>query len=264
MNVCDVIIMGAGGRMGSTLAGLVQADPAFRLAGVVGRPRSEAALDKYARLDCVNGTSAEDVFTRLPGAVVIDVTAPEASLMVANLAARLGNPVVIGTTGFSAAQTAELEKAAKHVPLFWTPNLSVGVNALLGVLAQLVEALGPSYDVEIVEIHHNEKVDSPSGTALKLGECLAQARGEKIDEVKRCSREGIIGPRTPGEIGMLAVRGGDVVGDHTVYFFGAGERIEVTHRAHSRENFAQGALRAAKWIGAQKPGKLHSMADMLK
>jgi len=263
MSVCDVIIMGACGRMGSTLADLVQADPELRLAGVVERPQNEAALEKYTRLDCVKGTSMEDVFARLPGAVVIDFTAPESSLVVANLAGKQGNPAVIGTTGFTAAQTAELAKAAKHVPLFWAPNMSVGVNALLAVLPKLVEALGPAYDLEIVEIHHNKKADSPSGTALKLGQCLAEARGENLDDVKKCSREGIIGPRTPGEIGLMAVRGGDVVGDHTVYFFGAGERIEVTHRAHSRENFARGALRAAKWIGGQKPGRLYTMADML-
>ncbi len=264
MSVCDVIIMGAGGRMGTILAGLVQADPTLRLAGVVERPQSEALLEKYGHLECVKGTSAEDVFARLPGAVVIDFTAPAASLAVANLAAKLGNPVVIGTTGLSQEQAAELEMAAKYVPLFWAPNMSVGVNALLSVLPKLVEALGPSYDLEIVEIHHNKKADSPSGTALKLGQCLAEARGEKIDEVKKCCRDGIIGPRTQGEIGLLAVRGGDVVGDHTVYFFGAGERIEVTHRAHTRENFAQGALRAAKWLSAQKAGKLYGMADMLQ
>lgn len=263
MSICDVIIMGAGGRMGSTLAELVLADPELRLAGVVERPENELALNKYDRSDCLKGTSVENVFARLPGAVVIDFTAPAASLVVANLAAQQGNPAVIGTTGFTEPQKAELAKAAKHVPLFWSPNMSVGVNALLSVLPKLVEALGPTYDLEITEIHHNKKADSPSGTALKLGQCLAEARGVALDEVKKCCREGIIGPRTQGEIGLQAVRGGDVVGDHTVYFFGAGERIEVTHRAHSRENFARGALRAAKWLSVQKPGKLYTMADML-
>lgn len=261
MSVCDVIIMGAGGRMGATLAGLALDDPAFRLAGVVERPQSADALKRY---DCVRGVEMEDVFAKCPGAVVIDFTAPESSLKVANLATRLGNPAVIGTTGFTAAQVKELEAAAVHGQIFWAPNMSVGVNALVQVLPKLVEALGPAYDLEIMEIHHNKKADSPSGTALKLGQAVAAARGQNLDDVKKCSREGIIGARTQSEIGIVAVRGGDVVGDHTVYFLGPGERIEVTHRAHSRETFARGALRAARWIGGQKPGKLHSMSDMLK
>jgi len=260
MSVCDVIIMGAGGRMGGNLAAMVQADPELNLAGVVERPQNEAALDKFT---CVRGTDAREVFARLPGAVVVDFTAPEASVAVARIAAELGNPVVFGTTGFSPEQVRELEDAARKAPLFWAPNMSVGVNTLLRLLPSLVEALGPDYDLEITEIHHNKKVDSPSGTAIKIGQVLAAARGQSLDEVKKCGREGIVGARTKDEIGVLAVRGGDVVGDHTVYFFGPGERIEVTHRAHSRENFARGALRAARWIGSQKPGKLYSMADML-
>ncbi|MFP5222143.1 MAG: 4-hydroxy-tetrahydrodipicolinate reductase [Acidobacteriota bacterium] len=260
MSVCDVIIMGAGGRMGQTLAGLAINDPAYRLAGVVERPQNAASLERY---DCVKGTEMENVFAKCPGAVIIDFTAPESSLKVANLAARMGNPAVIGTTGFNADQMKELEAAAKQGPLFWAPNMSVGVNSLLQVLPRLVEALGPGYDLEIMEIHHNKKADSPSGTALKLGQAIAAARGEKIDDVKVCSRDGIIGARTQKEIGIVAVRGGDVVGDHTVYFLGQGERIEVTHRAHSRETFAHGAMRAALWMKDQKGGKLLTMSDML-
>ncbi|GAB6035941.1 4-hydroxy-tetrahydrodipicolinate reductase [Fundidesulfovibrio butyratiphilus] len=261
MSVCDVIIMGAGGRMGQTLAGLASADPNFRLAGVVERPQNAASLDKY---DCVKGTNMEDVFAKLPGATVIDFTAPEASLASANMGVRLGNPVVIGTTGFTNDQMLELEEAAKVGLVFWAPNMSVGVNTLLAVLPKLVQALGPAYDMEITEIHHNKKADAPSGTAIKLGQCLASAAGRDYDATRKYCREGIVGARTPEEIGIVAVRGGDVVGDHTVYFLGPGERIEVTHRAHSRETFAQGALRAARWLGSQKPGKLHSMAEMLK
>lgn len=261
MSVCDLIIMGAGGRMGATLASLAAEDQAYRLAGVVERPQSAQALNRY---DCVKGTEMEDVFARCPGAVVIDFTMPEASLKVANLAARMGNPAVIGTTGFTAEQMKELESAARQGPLFWAPNMSVGINSLLQVLPKLVEVLGPAYDLEIMEIHHNKKADSPSGTALKLGQAIAAARGKKLDDVKKCSRDGIIGPRTQEEIGLMAVRGGDVVGDHTVYFLGPGERIEVTHRAHSRETFARGALRAACWLRGQKAGHLHTMSDMLK
>lgn len=260
MSVCDVIIMGAGGRMGQTLANLAMNDSAYRLCGVVERAQSVAALERYG---CVKGTDIEDVFAKCPGATVIDFTAPEASLKVASVAARMGNPVVIGTTGFTGAQREELENSAKTGRIFWAPNMSVGVNALLKVLPRLVEVLGPAYDLEVVEIHHNKKADSPSGTAIKLGQTVAAARGVDYGQAKKYGREGVIGARTKEEIGVLAVRGGDVVGDHTVYFFGPGERIEVTHRAHSRENFAQGALRAARWIRQQQSGKLHTMSDML-
>jgi len=261
MSVCDVIVMGAGGRMGRAVAAQVAANEAFRLAGAVERSENARMLAGY---ECVTGVEAENVFARCPGAVVIEFTTPESSLKTANLAARLGNPVVIGTTGFTAAQERELESAAQHGQIFWAPNMSVGLNALLAVLPKLVEALGPAYDLEITEIHHNRKADSPSGTALKLGQVIAGARGWNLDAVKKCGREGIIGPRAKEEIGIAAVRGGDVVGDHTVYFLGVGERIEVTHRVQSRETFAQGALRAALWVKNQPCGKLWSMADMLK
>jgi len=247
--------------MGRTVAALVAADKAFRLAGAVERPESANALTGY---ECVTGTDSESVFTQCPDAVIIEFTTPESSLRTAKLAARLGNPAVIGTTGFRTAQTKELENAAQGGKIFWAPSMSVGLNALLAVLPKLVEALGPAYDLEIMEIHHNRKADSPSGTALKLGQVVAGARGWNLDQVKNCGREGIIGPRPREEIGIAAVRGGDVVGDHTVYFLGPGERVEVTHRVQSRETFAQGALRAAKWVKDQPGGRLYSMADMLK
>lgn len=260
MGVCDIIILGAAGRMGATLTRLVLEDPDLRLAGVVERPQSATALNRY---ECVKGVSVEEVFARLPGAVVIDFSSPDASVATAHAAARLGNPAVIGTTGLTAEHMKELGQAAKHVPLFWAPNMSVGVNVLLAVLPELVRKLGAAYDLEIVEIHHNKKVDAPSGTALKLGQCLAEARNVALDTVRKCCREGLVGARPQGEIGLQTVRGGDVVGDHTVYFLGPGERIEVTHRAHSRETFAHGALRAAKWLKDRPAGKLYGMADLL-
>jgi len=260
MNVCDVVIMGALGRMGSTLAALAQASPNHRLAAVIERAELAAGLSKY---DCVGGSDLSEVLPKVPGAVVIDFTAPSCSVNVAAKAAECGNPVVIGTTGLSKEQTASLEASAKKGRIFWAPNMSVGVNTLLQVLPLLVEKLGLAYNLEIVETHHNKKADSPSGTAIKLGQCLAEARNQEFDKVKKYCRDGVIGPRTVEEIGVQSLRGGDVVGDHTVYFFGPGERIEVTHRAHSRETFGQGALRAAAWIGGQAPGRLYSMADML-
>jgi len=260
MSVCDVVIMGALGRMGSTLCALAEASPGHRLAAVVERPENEAGLSKY---DCVRGSDLSNVLPQDPGAVVIDFTAPVCSVDVAAKAAACGNAAVIGTTGLSNEQTASLAESAKNGRIFWAPNMSVGVNTLLQVLPLLVEKLGLNYNLEIVETHHNKKADSPSGTAIKLGQCLAEARKQEFDKVKKFCREGIIGPRTVEEIGIQTLRGGDVVGDHTVFFFGPGERIEVTHRAHSRETFAQGALRAAAWIAAQAPGRLYSMADML-
>jgi 4-hydroxy-tetrahydrodipicolinate reductase len=194
--------------------------------------------------------------------VVIDFTAPAVTMKVARACAAGKLAAVIGTTGLTTEQTEELRELAEKAPIFWAPNMSVGVNVLLAVLPMLVERLGAKYDLELSEIHHNKKKDAPSGTAIKLAQCLAEARGVDYENAKQYCREGIIGERPMGEIGVQTLRGGDVVGDHTVYFLGPGERIEVTHRAHSRETFAQGALRAAKWMWEQEPGRLYTMADM--
>ena len=260
MSVCDVVVMGALGRMGATLIRLAKADPQqYRLAGALER---SGCTDGLAGLECVVGDDLPTVLAKCPGAVVIDFTSPENSVKVARTVAASGNPCVIGTTGLSSEQTAELAEAAKKTALFFAPNMSVGLNVLLAVLPDLVRKLGPAYNMEVMEIHHGKKADAPSGTAIKLGQCLAEARGLDYDAVKRHARDGIIGPRTSDEIGVAALRGGDVVGDHTVYFLGPGERIEVTHQAHSRDTFAQGALRAAGWLAGQKPGKLYGMRDM--
>ncbi len=257
----DVVIIGAKGRMGDTLVRCVQQSDVLNLAAVMERSGCEEGLES---LGCVCGTDAQEVLTKVPGAVVVDFTAPEATLNLLEIASVTGNPVVIGTTGMTNEQIAKVEEFAKKVPVFLAPNMSVGVNVLLKVLPELVRMLGDTYDMEMTEIHHNKKVDSPSGTALKLAQCMAEARGLVYDEVKKHSRDGIIGARTKDELGVMAVRGGDVVGDHTAYFLGPGERIEVTHRAHSRETFAQGALRAARWLSTQKPGKLYDMSDVLE
>ncbi|WP_320175697.1 4-hydroxy-tetrahydrodipicolinate reductase [Maridesulfovibrio sp.] len=256
----DVVIIGAKGRMGDTLVRCVQQSDDLKLAAVMERSGCEEGLDS---LGCVCGTDAQEVLTKVPGAVVVDFTAPAATLKLLEIASVTGNPVVIGTTGMTNEEIEQVEEFAKKIPVFLAPNMSVGVNVLLKILPELVRMLGPAYDMEMTEIHHNKKVDSPSGTALKLAQCMAEARGLVYDEVKKHSRDGIIGARTKDELGVMAVRGGDVVGDHTAYFLGPGERIEVTHRAHSRETFAQGALRAARWLSEQKPGKLYDMADVL-
>jgi 4-hydroxy-tetrahydrodipicolinate reductase len=255
----DVVILGAKGRMGNTLVNMALADEALNLVGACEREGNAGGMDYEG---CVTSDCLEELLPQVPGAVIVDFTSPVSSVAMAKIAARFGNPAVIGTTGLDKAQQAELAESAKSVPLFWAPNMSVGVNVLLKVLPELVKALGPDYDMEMVETHHKMKKDSPSGTALKLAQCLAEARGWDYDEVKKHCRDGIIGERPKKEIGVQTLRGGDVVGDHTMFFFGPGERIEVTHRAHSRETFASGALRAAKWLAGQKPGRLYSMADI--
>lgn len=255
-----VIIMGAKGRMGSTLVRLATESEHFTLVGVVERAEFSAGLEF---LGCPVATTLAALLPACPGAVVIDFTAPEVSLATARLAATSGNSVVIGTTGLNARQVAELEGLAAKTPIFWSPNMSIGVNALVRILPALERILGEAYDMEITEIHHHHKKDAPSGTAVKLAQVLAQSRGWNLDEVGNYGRQGIVGARPEKELGVHALRGGDVVGDHTVYFFGPGERIEVTHRAHSRENFARGALRAAAWLAGQKPGQLYSMTQLL-
>lgn len=255
----SLIITGACGRMGKTLRELAQIDPAFVIAGLL--EHGERA-DQLVGQTCAVGTRAEELVPRVPGAVIIDFTAPDATLETARVAARQGNPMVIGTTGLSDAQKTELEALARSIPLFWAPNMSIGINVLLKVLPELVRLLGEEYDLEMVELHHNRKKDAPSGTALKLAECLAEARGWNLPDVACYHREGIIGARPPKEIGIQSIRGGDVVGVHTVYCIGQGERIEVKHQAHSREMFAQGALRAAQWLIRQPAGRLYSMQDM--
>ena len=232
----SIIVMGASGRMGTTIANLAK-EQGMTLAAVLERPER---LDALAHWGCLAGTDPEVVYPQVPGAVVI------------------------GTTGFTPEQKAELDAIAQNGRVFWSPNMSVGVNVLLELLPELVQMLGPDYDLEMVELHHNRKKDSPSGTALRLAESLASARDWDLKDVACYHREGIIGERPKKEIGVQAIRGGDVVGVHTVYFMGPGERIEVTHHAHSRENFAQGALRAASWLPGQPGGKVYAMGDILK
>jgi len=254
-----VIVMGAAGRMGATLVRLVRESGDLRLAGVVENIDKAASLSDFG---CPVATDITSLPGVLSGSVIIDFTAPAVSLEAARAAARGGAAHVIGTTGFSAEERAELKALAAKAPMFWSPNMSIGVNVLLKVLPELTRLLD-GYDVELSEIHHNKKKDAPSGTALRLAECLAEAKAWELEDSACYCRHGMIGERPEREIGIQALRGGDVVGVHTVYYFGPGERIEVTHQAHSRENFASGALRAVRWLHGAKPGKLYSMRDIL-
>jgi 4-hydroxy-tetrahydrodipicolinate reductase len=261
MSAISVIVMGAAGRMGSTVARAVLDSSDLVLAAALERPGRER---EAAAFGCPVGSDLASVLPSCPGAVVVDFTSPPVSVANARLAAACGNPAVIGTTGFSREQEAELAALAEKSPLFLSPNMSVGINVLLEILPELTRLLGETYDMEIMEIHHNRKKDSPSGTALRLLRTLAKARGWDAEETARYCREGLIGERPPKEIGVQALRGGDVAGVHTVYYMGPGERIEISHHAHSRENFANGALRAVRWLHGRQAGGLYSMRDVLR
>lgn len=260
-----VVVTGAAGRMGTQIVRLVRATDGMSLAGAVERPGSAVGEDAGA----LAGTGpagvlvVDDLAKALASAdVVIDFTAHEASARHAEACAERGVPLVIGSTGFTPEAKARVAAAAKRIPIVLAPNMSVGVTVLFELVRQAAKVLGDGYDVEIVELHHKKKRDAPSGTAVRLGEIAAEALGRDPKDTLAFSRHGIIGERPPREIGMQTLRGGDVVGEHTVFFCGEGERLELTHRAASREQFARGAIRAAQWM-VGKPAGLYDMADVL-
>ena len=244
-----LIICGVAGRMGQAL---VSASKTLGHTVVSGVERKGVEVPGITLGERLNPAGAD---------AVIDFTAPEASIENARLCAAARVPIVIGTTGFSTAQKAELEKLSQSTPLVVAPNMSVGVNVVIGLAAELARRLGNEFDVEILETHHRKKKDSPSGTALKLAEEIASATARTRADF-RLVREGQIGERPQGEIGVQTLRGGDVVGEHTVFFFGEGERVELSHRATSREQFARGAIRAAAWLQGRAPG-LYDMRHVL-
>ncbi len=261
-----LVITGAAGRMGRQLVRLVQETEGLALAGAVERPGHAAVgrdAGEVAGIGPLGVAIGDSLAASLPGAeVVVDFTSAAASLAHLEVACAADKALVIGSTGFSAEQQAELRRRAPEGRVFWTANMSVGVNVLLVAAAQVARLLGDAYDVEIVETHHRFKADAPSGTALALGESVARALGRDLATDGVHGREGLVGARGPREIGFHAVRAGDVVGDHTVVFGGLGERVELTHKATSRDTFAQGALRAARWLPAQPRG-LYDMQDLL-
>lgn len=264
--MADVVIAGAAGRMGSRLVALLRDEQDVRLVGALEAP-GHPALGNDAgetagagRLNIPITADPGGLLTR--DRILIEFSVPEASLAHLRLVARQGGRAVIGTTGFSTAQREEVAALAQHVPILLSPNMSVGVNVAFRVLAEMARLLGEDYDVEITEIHHRFKKDAPSGTALRMAEVVAQALGRDLATVAVHGRHGLPGERTRQEIGVLSLRSGDVVGEHTVSFGALGERIELTHRAHSRDTFARGALRAARFIAQASPG-LYSMQDVL-
>ncbi len=258
----SIIVMGAAGRMGSTIARLAEEADDLVLAAVLERPENIDGLAGFKASGVMVSGDISTVLPACPGAVVIDFTSPEASMVTSRAAAACGNPVVIGTTGFSEQHLAELDDLARDSLIFRSANMSVGINVIMDLLPRLTAMLGDAYDVEMMEIHHNQKKDAPSGTALLLAEPVLEAKGLTRADINT-NRFDVREPRRHAEIGIQSLRGGDVVGVHTIYYMGPGERIEITHQAHSRENFANGALRAARWISSRKPGRVYNMQDVL-
>lgn len=264
--MADVVVAGAAGRMGSRLVALLQQEAEFRLVAALEAP-GHPALGRDAGESAGIGRLSVPI-TADPDAVLgkdrilIEFSVPEASLAHVRVVARQGGRAVIGTTGFTAPQREELAHLGKDTPLLVSPNMSVAVNVAFRVLADMARMLGDDYDVEIVETHHRFKKDAPSGTALRMAEVVAQALGRDLAKTAVYDRHDKHVERTRKEIGVAALRSGDVVGEHTVSFGSLGERLELTHRAHSRDNFARGALRAARFIASAPPG-LYSMQDVL-
>ena len=260
------VVTGAGGRMGSQIVRLIADTDGISLSGAVEQP-GHRAVGRDAGEVAGIGAAGVRIVDRLEdaaplGDVVIDFTSAAASMAHLDLVCRMAKAIVIGSTGFDGRQRTEVERRAAETRVFLAPNMSLGLNVVLRVSAEVARLLGDGYDIEIVETHHRFKKDAPSGTALALGEAVAAAAGRTLETDGVYGRRGLVGERTPREIGIHAVRAGDVVGDHTVIFGGLGERVEVTHRVSSRETFARGAIRAAIWLPSQPRG-LYGMKDLL-
>jgi len=262
----NVIVAGVAGRMGRRIGYMVHQQEGLTLAAGFERAESPelgkdiGELSGIGHMDVQVAGSFEEVAAK--GDVVIDFTFHEATMALARKAAKEKKAMVIGTTGLSAENLAELKELSRNFPCVQSPNMAVGVNVLFKIAKKVANILGDGYDIEIVEAHHRMKKDAPSGTALKLGEMVAEGVNRNLAEVGVYARHGIIGERTDKEIGIQTIRAGDIVGEHTVYYCGAGERLEITHRAHNRDNFARGAALAAAWVVNQKNG-LYTMFDVL-
>ncbi|MBK6469503.1 MAG: 4-hydroxy-tetrahydrodipicolinate reductase [Betaproteobacteria bacterium] len=261
----NIAVAGAGGRMGRMLIEAVLASGDCRLSGALDRPGSPAlGQDAGAFAGRETGVAVTaSLHAGLAGAeVLIDFTRPEGTLAHLAVCRELGVRAIVGTTGFTADEKAQIAAHAQQLATVFAANMSVGVNVMLKLLQQATLALGEGYDIEVVEAHHKHKVDAPSGTALAMGEVLARARGTDLVRDGVFTRHGHTGERVPGSIGFATVRGGDIVGEHTVLFCGAGERIEIAHKSNSRANYADGSLRAARFLAGRAPG-LYGMDDVL-
>ena len=260
-----ITVAGASGRMGHMLIEAIMASHDCRLAGALDVATSPAqGQDAAAPLGQSSGLQVTaDLHLGLrDAACLIDFTRPEGTLAHLKVCRELGVKAVIGTTGFTDAQKAQIAEMAKDIAIVMAPNMSVGVNVTLKLLQMAAQAMSTGYDIEIIEAHHRHKVDAPSGTALKMGEVMAQAMGRDLKDCAVYERYGHTGERDPSSIGFATIRGGDIVGDHTVLFAGIGERIEVTHKSSSRSTYAQGSLRAVRYL-ADRPTGLFDMFDVL-
>ena len=261
-----IAVVGAAGRMGQMLVRRIAATEGVTLAGASESPNSTAIgrdAGEVAGLEPLGVKIVDDSAAAIAAAdAVIDFTVPVATVAHATIAAARGVSMVIGTTGLDPAQAAAIHEAAKKVPVVWAANMALGVNILLALIEKTASMLDPSYDIEVLEMHHRHKIDAPSGTALALGRAAAAGRKVQLEEVWRKSRDGHTGARPAGEIGFATLRGGEEVGVHTVMFAAAGERLELSHRSFSRETYAAGAVRAAQWLAGRKPG-LYGMKDVL-
>ena len=263
----NVVVTGVAGRMGGQILRSIRASEGLAVVGAVERPGWNGPRDagEAAGLPAMGIPVDEDLASTLAATraqVVVDFTSAAASVGHAETCAARGVPLVIGSTGFDAGTRARVQASAARIPVVLSPNMSVGVNVMFALVAQAARTLGDAYDVEIVEIHHGKKKDAPSGTAVRLAEVAAEALARDPQRDVVYARHGMIGERTPRELGVMTLRGGDVVGEHTVFFLGQGERLEITHRATSRDQFARGAIRAALWIPGRSPG-LYDMHDVL-
>lgn len=261
-----IAVMGAAGRMGRELVRAIAAQPGCSVSGATEAAGSSALgkdIGELAGLDRIGVAVTSDAASVIAAAdAIVDFTVPKASMEFARLAAKSGTAHIIGTTGFDEVSEASIAEAAKKTAIVKAGNMSLGVNLLVALTKQVAAALGNDFDIEIVEMHHRMKVDAPSGTALMLGEAAASGRNVGLADCSVRGRDGHTGPRRPGDIGFATLRGGSVVGDHTVIFAGEGERIELTHRAADRGIFARGAVKAALWAKGHAPG-LYDMTDVL-
>ena len=266
VKMVKIIVAGAAGRMGIRIINIINETEGVTLAGAFEHPENPM-VGQDAGMVAGMGEKGIKISGSLDkiidsGDVIIDFTVPAATMSNVQKAASAGKAVVIGTTGIAEDEQKKISEAAKNIPLVMAPNMSVGVNVMFKIAAEMARILGSDYDIEIVEAHHRLKKDAPSGTAIGLAKKLAEATERDLEKTAVYSRHGIIGQRTDEEIGIQTVRAGDITGDHTVLFGGIGERLELTHRAHNRDNFAKGAVRAAKWIAGKGSG-LYDMQDVL-
>ncbi|MDP3016422.1 MAG: 4-hydroxy-tetrahydrodipicolinate reductase [Deltaproteobacteria bacterium] len=258
------IVVGAAGKMGSRIIHIIRETPSIELYRALERSDHPSIGRDIGELIGLGklGIPLEGGLKKEGGDVIINFSNPTASLESLEFARETGVALVIGTTGFSQEQTEKFRGLSKSIRCVLAPNMSVGMNLMFRIVQDVARVLGPEYDIEILEAHHRLKKDSPSGTAVKLGELIAGAIGRNLDQVGVYGRKGMIGERTKEEIGMQVIRAGDIVGEHTVLFGGIGERLEIIHRAHSRDNFARGAIKAALWI-VNQPNGLYDMQDVL-